>query len=81
MSSPALSHPVLPYLLVPCLPLPVPMLASGGVLVQKFIPDARDALQEVNVLKQESVSEVEREMEKKDDHKATPGLDWHNSCM
>ena len=43
------------------------------MLVQKFIPDARDALQEVNVLKQESISELEKEMEKKEDHKATPG--------
>ena len=43
------------------------------VFMQAFIPDARDALQEVNVLKQDTVAEVEREMQKKEENKSSPG--------
>lgn len=41
--------------------------------MQAFIPDARDALEEVNVLKKDIVAEVEKEMQKKEENKSSPG--------
>lgn len=47
--------------------------ARLAVFTQAFILDARDALADVNVLKHDTVAEVEKEIAKKEENKSSPG--------